>query len=539
MMENSRIKRRNRLLSVLLSLCLTLAAMVPMSVPVFAGVPVESQNLQTRRVTLSSNMYSGGTLFINVKVEYTDTKDRDESDLCILQKGGDGHHVGLEIKEGYTTLEFDTKQPGHGMTKNGGVVTIEGTYDNNNNPKLSANETFFVTVFADGESGLEYSRPVEVKIPENGKEFVWTKPSSGGTTSDNFSYAAPSLNKLSYDNETKTLTAEFESEDLENTSYTVELLTEKESIPDPKGTETLPPFGDKTTSSNMIIIGTAKASSTDQEHVKIDVDSHKVEMTQVVDFGNNDPAGETLFVVAKTTNSKGLSNVKELTIPKKDTKTEDMSQNKLTGYIEGQKIESDDGNSYQVSYYEEVPFFGKGFKKKDLESVLGKIRVSANIGGLDYVFKVTNAKLIRMKNADSASDNASIQITKIEGEGGPVDKKATKTALKAMKKATKPPKGGLGALKTHIYPLNLTNGVPGDKKTVENVTVSGKKVKGAYKVKMKIVSNPSKLFSFSSKSKDSFGVPYKIELVKDKGLTVESGDVKGFVGKDNLTDNTK
>lgn len=196
-------------------------------------------------------------------------------------------------------------------------------------------------------------------------------------------------------------------------------------------------------------------------------------------------------------------------------KAEAISNNEITGRVEGVKLEISELPGVMINYNTEIPYFGKSFKKDDITKIIGDMTISYN----NSEYKPKAAKIIKVKGISTASWNASIQITKLEGSGADLKK-----AQKALKKATKPKsKSEPGLIGIHINPLNLANAVSNNQ--IDKPVVSGKADKLSIKFTLKTT---GKKTSTKNAKKDSFGNPVKISIDgTTKAVTVESGDMKG------------
>ena len=190
-----------------------------------------------------------------------------------------------------------------------------------------------------------------------------------------------------------------------------------------------------------------------------------------------------------------------------------MSQNKL---ISANRMV----DAYLVNYSDYVPFFGKSFKAKDFEQVLGKITISYN----GQTVKVTKVKLVRLKDGVSTSYNAAIQITK-------TDNKDTTKAIKKLTKVNKKSKDN--KLPVRIYAMNLDYAVSNNQ--ISDLQAKGKS--GKYSLKMKFASTGKK---FTAKQKkDSFKVAAKKFEIVSGNLVIESGDLTGTIPQGKFENKTK
>ncbi len=202
---------------------------------------------------------------------------------------------------------------------------------------------------------------------------------------------------------------------------------------------------------------------------------------------------------------------------KKKAETEKaVSENKITGKVEGAALNISDLQGATVNYNTQIPSFGKSFKAKDWKNILGDISVSYN--NAEYTPK--KVKVTKAKGKDSLSFNASIQITDIEGGAD------LKTVKKALKKATKADKSfDNNKIKIQINPLNIEYAVSNNQ--IDKPVIKGKADKLAVTFKYQ---NTGKKFTVKNGKKDSFGAPASIAYdAATKAVTIKSGDVVGVL----------
>ncbi len=193
-------------------------------------------------------------------------------------------------------------------------------------------------------------------------------------------------------------------------------------------------------------------------------------------------------------------------------------------------------SSYDVTYYQFVPYYGKSFKAKDFEKFFGKIIISANDGAK---YRASKIKVVRLNGKASTSYNAGIQIVKVEYDSGLAsapDKKTVKAVGKALKTATKTKKKDSTAnMPVRIYAMNLEYAVSLNQ--IETPVLKGKS--GKYNLSFKVKeTNKKNKFKNGKKDLNKAGT-YSITLDAAKNLVVSSNDIYGTVSANKFTNSSK
>lgn len=222
----------------------------------------------------------------------------------------------------------------------------------------------------------------------------------------------------------------------------------------------------------------------------------------------------------------GLRAIKFTALEDGNGKTPEMMENKLTG----KRVRS--CGSGDITYYSQIPFYGKSVNKNNLSKILGDITISND----NVVFKVTKAKIVRKKlggnkfyesSNNGNDDNASIVIQKIEVQSGQIDKANEKEFRWYVNNISKPSKQNkLGPYSIAIYPYTLDNETIKD---LEEPKLSGKP--GKYKFSFKI--NGQKI-TLKQGKKDSTKQEIKVFSYDGENLKIDCEDISGTVSACNI-----
>ena len=191
--------------------------------------------------------------------------------------------------------------------------------------------------------------------------------------------------------------------------------------------------------------------------------------------------------------------------------------------------------NYTISYFQQIPFFGKQKKMHPGASIFGKIVASDNTTGKYY--EVKTVKVTRLKNAPANQgpyptvSNAGIQIIELSMSKGDKTGKKMQRELKELTKVSA--EGSLDSVKLPviIYPRRLTDDISISKtgaaaarkgKYDKICTLKGRK--GKYKLSFSVLGKESKL---KNGGKDSFKTgTTEVDFNPETGkLSANSADV--------------